>query len=120
MNSILDSAPYNFSASMVGAAYLSPCLGALLGAVWAGLVGDKAALYLAHRNGGTREPEQRLWVLSVPGLVGAMGFVLWGVGAAHVVHYMGLIIGVGMVECAVVAGGSLSRMMSIVSKRLQV
>ncbi|KIX03719.1 uncharacterized protein Z518_07272 [Rhinocladiella mackenziei CBS 650.93] len=106
MSLILSGAPYNFAPSMVGTSYLSVFTGALLGALWAGWVGDKVALYLARRNGGIREPEHRLWTLLVSGAIGAGGFILWGVGAAHQVHYMGLIIGVGMVEFAVVAGAS--------------
>lgn len=103
---VLGSAPYGFSSSMVGVAFLSPFVGAVVGALWAGTVGDKVALYLARRNGGVREPEHRLWVLLVSGLLGAAGFILWGVGADHDIHYMGLIIGVGLVEMMVVAGGS--------------
>lgn len=108
MSLILSSPPYNFSPSMVGLSFLSVFFGALVGALWAGIVGDKVAIYLARRNGGIREPEHRLWVLSVSAVIGAVGFILWGVGAAREIHFMGLIFGVGMVEAAVVAGGSVA------------
>jgi MFS family permease len=108
MSLILSGAPYYFSPTSVGLAFLSLFVGAVLGAVWAGYAGDKAALYLARRNGGVREPEHRLWVLMVSGIIGAVGFILWGVGAANGIHFMGLIFGVGMVEFGVVAGASTS------------
>jgi hypothetical protein len=106
MSLILSGAPYNFSTNMVGVAFVSPLIGASFGALWSGWVGDKVALYLARRNGGVREPEHRLWTLLVSGVVGGVGFILWGVGAAHDLHYMALIVGVGMVMATVCAGGS--------------
>lgn len=106
MSLILSSAPYNFRPSMVGVAFLSVFVGALVGCMWAGWAGDKIAIHLARRNKGIREPEHRLWVLLVSAFIGAAGFILWGVGAERQIHYMGLIVGVGMVEFAVVTGGS--------------
>lgn len=108
MSLILSGAPYNFSSAMVGLSFLSVFIGAVIGALWAGIMGDKIALYLARRNGGIREPEHRLWVLLASAIIGAVGFILWGVGAANGLHFMGLIIGVAMVEIAVVTGASVS------------
>ena len=106
MSLILSGSPYNFSPSMVGVAYVSPFIGSVVGALWAGWIGDKIALFLARRNGGIREPEHRLWILTVSGLVGGGGFLLWGIGAANNMHFMVLIIGIGMVMSCVVVGGS--------------
>lgn len=108
MSLILSGAPYNFSSAMVGLSFLSVFIGAVIGALWAGIMGDKIALYLARRNGGIREPEHRLWVLLASAIIGAVGFILWGVGAANGLHFMGLVIGVAMVEIAVVTGASVS------------
>lgn len=108
MSSILGGAPYNFPPAMVGVAYLSPFIGAALSSFWSGNLSDWVVLRLARRNGGIREPEQRLWGLLVSGLITASGLILWGVGAAKGVQFMGLIIGVGMVTFGVVSGGSIS------------
>jgi MFS family permease len=105
-SSILGSAPYNFPARMVGTAYLSPFVGAFLSVIWSGWFGDKVALFMARRNGGVREPEHRLWTLTVSGLFVTAGLILWGVGASQQIHYMGLIFGLGMLTFGVVSGSS--------------
>ncbi|TVY42520.1 putative MFS-type transporter, partial [Lachnellula occidentalis] len=107
-SSVLSAAPYNFSSGLVGTAYLSPFIGALLGAVWSGWSTDKFAIRLARRNSGVREPEQRLWALGASGILCAAGLILWGVGAARGVHWFGLIVGLGMLAFSVICGGSIS------------
>lgn len=91
MSLILAAKPYNFKASMVGTAYLAPLIGAALACVFAGWFGDQVALYFARRNGGVREPEHRLWTLAFSGLMASSGLILWGVGAAKGVHFMGML-----------------------------
>jgi MFS family permease len=103
---ILGGAPYNFSASAVGCSYLSLLIGCCLGWAWVGWIGDKSAIYFARRNKGIREPEQRLWILSVSGIIGASGLILWGVGASQGIHFMGLMVGMVMVSFAIVSGSA--------------
>ncbi|KAL2107322.1 hypothetical protein VUR80DRAFT_5395 [Thermomyces stellatus] len=105
-SSILGGPPYNWPAAMVGVAYVSPILGALAASIWSGWFADWVALRLARRNGGIREPEHRLWVLLVAGLLSTGGLLLWGVGAAREVHFMGLMVGIFFVAFGVVTGGS--------------
>ncbi|RDW88860.1 hypothetical protein BP6252_00892 [Coleophoma cylindrospora] len=107
-SSILSAAPYNFSSGLVGTAYLSPVIGAALGALWSGWSADKLALRLARRNHGVREPEQRLWTLAFSGIMCASGLILWGVGAARGVSWVGLIFGLGMLAFSVICGGSIT------------
>lgn len=107
-SSVLSSPPYNFSSGLVGTAYLSPLIGAALAAGWSGLFADKLALRLARRNGGVREPEQRLWMLGFSGILCSSGLILWGVGAARGLHWFGLIVGLGMLAFSVISGGSLT------------
>ena len=45
---------------------------------------------MARRNGGIFEPEQRLWPFSLCVIVLPAFLILWGVGAAHDVHWFGL------------------------------
>ncbi|RFU28631.1 hypothetical protein B7463_g7711, partial [Scytalidium lignicola] len=49
-SSVLSTVPYNFSSGLVGTAYLSPVVGAGLGALWSGWSADKLAIRLARRN----------------------------------------------------------------------
>lgn len=106
MGLILTSYPYNFSPLAVGCSFLSLFVGCFLGWLWVGFLGDKSAIYFARRNQGIREPEQRLWILLVSGSIGVGGLFVWGVGAAHEVHFMGLMIGMVMVSFAIVSGSS--------------
>ncbi|KAF4633614.1 hypothetical protein G7Y89_g4506 [Cudoniella acicularis] len=89
---ILSSPPYNFKASMVGLSYLSPFLGSSLSTIWSGMLGDKIILALARRHNGRMEPEDRLWLFTLTALFCPVGLILWGVGAAHGIHWFGLIV----------------------------
>ncbi|KAJ5475098.1 hypothetical protein N7539_008164 [Penicillium diatomitis] len=102
---ILGSAPYNFSSSMVGVSYIACCLGVAIGSIFTGRFSDWLTLRLARRNNGIMEAEHRLWpflacLILVPG-----SLLLWGVGAAHEIHWFGLIVAMCMVAitntCAV-------------------
>ncbi|KAJ5899854.1 hypothetical protein N7495_004598 [Penicillium taxi] len=89
---ILGSAPYNFGSSMVGLSYVSCIIGVALGSLFTGRLSDWLSIKLARRNGGIMEAEHRLWpffacLFLVPG-----SLILWGVGAAHHVHWFGLIV----------------------------
>ncbi|KAI9743624.1 MAG: hypothetical protein M1818_002940 [Claussenomyces sp. TS43310] len=89
---ILGSPPYNFASSIVGVSYFSPLLGTAAGSFWSGWCGDRITLWLARRNGGIREPEHRLWMFSLSLIIVPGSLLLWGVGAAHHVHWFGLIV----------------------------
>jgi MFS family permease len=112
-SAILSAPPYNFASRLVGTAYLAPFVGAGLSSIWSGVTADKFAIRLARRNNGVREPEQRLWPLTVAGVIGSAGLILWGVGAAEHIHFMGLIIGMGMLTFGVVCGGSIALSYSV-------
>ncbi|KAH8654966.1 major facilitator superfamily domain-containing protein [Tricladium varicosporioides] len=89
---ILSSPPYNFKPSMVGLSYLSPFLGSSLSTVWSGMLGDRIILAIARRHKGRMEPEDRLWLFTLTALFCPVGLILWGVGAAHEIHWFGLIV----------------------------
>lgn len=108
MSPLLGAAPYGFSPTMIGVAYLSPFVFAALGGLWAGRASDALMMRLVRRNAGVREPEQRLWALSVSGLLCAAGLVLWGVGASRGVHFMGLVVGCGLATLGSVCAGAIA------------
>lgn len=88
---LLGGAPYHFSASMVGLSYVSCMIGVSVGSLTSGRLSDWLTIKLARRNNGIMEAEHRLWpfatcLIMVPG-----SLILWGVGAAHQVHWFGLI-----------------------------
>ncbi|KAF7116253.1 hypothetical protein CNMCM5793_004329 [Aspergillus hiratsukae] len=105
---ILSSAPYNFRSSTVGLSYLACCLGVIGGSLFTGKFSDWLTIKLARRNGGVMEAEQRLWpflacVIIVPGTL-----LLWGVGAAHEIHWFGLLVAMCLLALANTSGITLS------------
>ncbi|KAK6381617.1 hypothetical protein LTS17_004676 [Exophiala oligosperma] len=101
---ILSSPPYNFPSSMVGLSYVACLIGVFLGSYYSGILGDKLVIWKARRNNGVMEPEHRLWlycalVVLIPG-----GFLIWGVGAAHKVHWFGLVFSMGMLAGSISIG----------------
>ena len=105
-SAILSSEPYHYSSSMVGVTYLAPLLGAIIGGIVAGPLSDNLTLRLAHRNGGIREPEQRLWGVMLYTLVLTTGLLMWGVGAAHSAPVGVLLIGSVFCGFGIVTGGA--------------
>lgn len=91
---ILGGAPYNFSSGIVGLSYLAALVGVAAGSLFTGVVSDWFALKLAKRNNGVFEPEHRLWGFAMTTVVLPASLLLWGVGAAHHVHWFGLIVGI--------------------------
>ncbi|RMZ16756.1 hypothetical protein D0860_00893 [Hortaea werneckii] len=92
-STIFSEPPYNFASSIVGLTYISPMLGTLGAAIYNGYFSDILAKRLARRNGrGVFEPEYRLPLALILLLVTPASLILWGVGAAHEVHWFGLIV----------------------------
>ncbi|KAK5653613.1 hypothetical protein OQA88_8642 [Cercophora sp. LCS_1] len=102
---VLSSDPYNWTSGLVGCIYAGPIVGAAFGCIWAGWIADKFTLYLARRNNGIREPEQRLWTLGLSAILSCIGLIIWGVGADNAVHWAILAVGLGILTFSVVTGG---------------
>ena len=51
------------------------------------------SLRLARRNKGVMEPEFRLWLFALAMIIGPAGLILWGVGYAHGIQWVGLLFG---------------------------
>jgi len=105
---VLSAAPYNWSSAQVGCIYAGPIVGAAAASLWSGNAADWIALRLARRNNGIREPEHRLWVLGASGIISAAGLMIWGIGAHHGVHWVGLAFGLGMLTFGCVSGGAIA------------
>ncbi|GKZ24801.1 hypothetical protein AbraCBS73388_011805 [Aspergillus brasiliensis] len=105
---ILGGAPYNFSSAMVGLSYLSCILGVILASLFTGRFSDWLTIRLARRNNGVMEAEQRLWPFAVCLLIVPGSLLLWGVGAAHEVHWFGLIVAMCLLALANTCGITLS------------
>lgn len=108
---ILGGPPYHFSAAIVGLCYLACILGVTVASVFTGVFSDWFVLRLARRGGtggGIFEPEQRLWLFAVPTVLLPCGAILWGVGAAHGVHWFGLLVAMFLVSMCNACGISLS------------
>jgi MFS family permease len=84
---------YGFSASKVGLSYLAPSIGSILAIGYAGYADQKFFLWQTRRKNGVREPEDRLWLLLLMAVLMPTALILWGVGAARQIHWMGLMAG---------------------------
>ena len=91
---VLSAPPYSFSSGLVGTSYISCLIGVGLAFLFLGRTSDALVLRLSRRDAahGVMQPEFRLWLFLVPTLVVPLGLILWGVGAAHHVHWFGLIV----------------------------
>jgi MFS family permease len=105
---ILGGPPYNFSADMLGVIYISPVIGVSFGCYFSGWMSDQLADRLARRNKGIKEPEHRLWVAVIPLILHPAGCILYGVGAAHNIHWVGVAFGLALISCCMPMGSSVA------------
>jgi hypothetical protein len=85
--------------------FIAPTIGITLGCVFAGMSADRFALWMARRAGGIFEPEHRLWMAAIPIILHPVGCILFGVGANHGIHWVGIAFGFAMI-CATFPIGS--------------
>lgn len=107
-SSLILGGTYGFSASMVGVAYVSPLIGVAIGSAYTGWVGDWFVVRKARKNNGIMESEHRLWLFAPSLLFIPFGLILWGVGAAHGVHWFGPIFAMGVIAMTNTFGIQLS------------
>lgn len=93
---------------MVGVAYLAPTFGVVIASLYTGLFGDWALVKIARRNNGVKEAEHRLWLLLAAAVTLPLALILWGVGAAHQIHWFGLIVAMVLVGCSIIMGAQIS------------
>lgn len=105
---ILGGPPYNFTPAIVGLCYLACILGVTAASLFTGVFSDWFVIRLARRNGGVFEPEQRLWLFAATTVILPAGSILWGVGAAHGIHWFGLLVAMFLISICNAAGVTLS------------
>jgi MFS family permease len=76
--------PYNFGTIGIGLLNLSPFIGSVFGCAWGGPLSDWSIQVMARRNENIYEPEMRLYISIVPGIVGPAGLFLYGYTIAEV------------------------------------
>lgn len=101
---VLSAEPYNFSTQSIGLAYLSPFIFVFILYPYAGWSTDYIKLWFAKRRQGLSQAEDRLWVNIPYMILGPAALILWGVGAAHGIHWIGIIIGFGLLAGLCVVG----------------
>jgi MFS family permease len=105
---ILSNAPYNFSTNSIGLTYLASIIGVSVGCVLSGWMSDKLVVRLARRNHGIMEPEQRLWICIIAMIFHPAGCLLYGVGASFHIHWMGVVVGLGLICVTLPMGSTLA------------
>ncbi|EXJ81511.1 hypothetical protein A1O1_07575 [Capronia coronata CBS 617.96] len=104
---IFASPPYSFKADIVGLTYIAEVIGTMLSAYGAGTVADMLSIRLAKRNKGVLEPEFRLWLFAAGCILTPLGILLYGVGAAHGISWVGLVFGMAFIGFMSPASGSI-------------
>jgi hypothetical protein len=54
-------------------------------------------MWMSRRKGGVFEPEYRLWMIVIPLILHPVGCILFGVGANHGIHWVGLAFGMAII-----------------------
>jgi len=76
--------PYNFGDVGIGLLNLPAFIGTLIGFVWGGPLSDWSIVWFTKKNNGIYEPEMRLYLATLPALLGPVGLFLYGYGTAAV------------------------------------
>ncbi|KAF4835874.1 putative MFS-type transporter [Colletotrichum tropicale] len=83
---------YGFSTAGVAGAYAGGVLGTIIGGYYCGKVGKILTIRLARRNTGISESEHSLWLFAASMFLVPFSMILYGLGVAYHIHWMGLII----------------------------
>ncbi|CAD0093172.1 unnamed protein product [Aureobasidium vineae] len=100
--------PYLFSNSAIGLVWFAPLIGSLIGAYFSGPLNDRLTVYLSNRNRGWREPEYRLWAFIPSAFIMPGGLIIYGATAAHGLHWIAPVFGMGLVGFGLSVGGTVT------------
>jgi hypothetical protein len=68
-----------------------PLIGVIIGSIYTGRIGDWFVIKMTRWNKGIMEPKHRLWMFTLSLKLIPGSLILWGAGAAHHVHWFGLV-----------------------------
>ncbi|OKL61889.1 hypothetical protein UA08_02836 [Talaromyces atroroseus] len=105
---VLGGAPYNFTTDQIGLTYFASVIGVSVGCYFSGWMSDILAIRLARRRQGIKEPEDRLWMALIAVFAHPLGCLLYGVGASHHIHWIGVVIGVAFLCLTLPMGSGLA------------
>ncbi|KAJ4390946.1 hypothetical protein N0V93_004545 [Gnomoniopsis smithogilvyi] len=104
---------YGFDSQAQGLVFISPFIGSLIGTWLCGPLSDKIATYYTKRNDGIREPEMRLPTCIIAAFLTMTGALVTSLTYAHNTHYMGPIVGYGILSAGAQMGATLSMSYSL-------
>lgn len=99
---------YGFDSQAQGLVFISPFIGSLIGTWLCGPLSDKIATYYTKRNDGIREPEMRLPTCIIAAALTFFGALVTSLTYVHNTHYMGPIVGYGILSAGAQMGATLS------------
>lgn len=99
---------YGFGPQAQGLVFLSPFVGTLVGTWLCGPLSDKIANFYTMRNDGFREPEMRLLACVPAAVLTFLGALITSLTYVNNTHYMGPIIGYGILSAGAQMGATLS------------
>ncbi|EEU33670.1 uncharacterized protein NECHADRAFT_56310 [Fusarium vanettenii 77-13-4] len=92
----------------VGLTSLSPLIGSMILFYVGGAGTDRFMIWQARWNGGTMEPESRIYAALVAGPIMSAGLVLYGVGSSAGLHWMVPVVGMELIGAGVPIAGEVS------------
>lgn len=100
---VLQAPLYNFKSSINGLTNIPGLLGNLIGSVTGGWMVVRYSDWRARSNNGVFQPETRLFLLFIPGLIAPAGCILFGYGVEKTLHWTAMFFGYGMVALGLTA-----------------
>lgn len=100
--------PYNFSTAGIGNLNIPPAIGAILGCIWGGPIVDWFLVKLARRNSGIYEPEFRLTLFVLPGVLMPLGVFMYGLTTAEGKPWIIPCVGTGFIGFAIGGVGDIA------------
>lgn len=89
---------YNWTSWQSGLTWIANVIGALLGVGTGGWLSDKVADSLTKKNGGIREAEMRLPIITLSMVSAPLSMLLYGFGIDRQLHWMIPVLGIGIRE----------------------